>query len=51
MITQIIDLLQTDDFYGISERVDRAKGIYAYPNTWKEGFTKIKRILLRWQRK
>jgi hypothetical protein len=35
MITKIIDLLKEDKFYGVSERVDIAKGKYKIPYNWK----------------
>ena len=43
MITNLIDLLQLQEFYGVSERIDIAKGINEYPWTWKEGWKNIKR--------
>ncbi|MEY4457269.1 MAG: hypothetical protein RLY15_1533 [Bacteroidota bacterium] len=43
MITNLIDLLQLQEFYGVSERVDIAKGKYEYPWTWKQGWKVIKR--------
>jgi hypothetical protein len=49
MIKGIIELLQMDEFYGVSARVDVAKGIYGYPNTWKDGWKQIKRYV--WQLK
>jgi hypothetical protein len=47
MIKGIIDLLNTDHFYGASERIEIAKGKYQMPVTWKEGFYKIKRLWLK----
>lgn len=44
MIKNIIDLLNLDDFYGISENVDIAKGKYHYPRTIKEAKQLLKRI-------
>lgn len=44
MIKNIIDLLQIDDFYGISSEIDFAKGMYDIPYNWKDGFSSIKRI-------
>jgi hypothetical protein len=44
MINNIIDLLNTNDFYGKSETIDIAKGKYAIPYTWKQGWKSIKRI-------
>lgn len=43
MIQNLIDLLNTNEFYGVSENVDIAKGKYALPNGWKDAFNKIKR--------
>jgi hypothetical protein len=49
MIKTIIDLLQTNQFYGISESVDIAKGKYAIPQTFGEIGKNIKRRL--WQKR
>jgi len=35
MITNIIDLLQQNDYYKVSDDVDIAKGKYEIPNNWK----------------
>ena len=43
MIKDIVDLLNTDDYYGVSENIDIAKGKYALPHNWKDAFSKIKR--------
>lgn len=45
MIKTIIDILQTNNFYGVSENVDIAKGKYAIPYTWKALGKNIKRRL------
>jgi hypothetical protein len=47
MIRDIIDLLNTGDYYGQSENIDIAKGKYEIPNTWSDTFKNIKRRL--WQ--
>jgi len=47
MIRDIVDLLNSDHFYGVSDRVEIAKGKFKIPLTWKEGLYKIKRIWLR----
>jgi hypothetical protein len=48
MIKNIIDLLTLDDFYGISENIDFAKGINKKPYTWKD----VKQLIKRnWKRK
>lgn len=39
----IIDLLQSDEWLGVSETVEIAKGKYKIPTTVKEGRTQIKR--------
>ena len=39
----IIKLLNIDEFYGISETVEIAKGKYKLPLTVKEGFKQLKR--------
>lgn len=45
MIKVIIDILQTNEFYGVSENVDIAKGKYAIPFSWKGLGKHIKRRL------
>lgn len=44
---QIIELLSLSEYYGVSERVDIAKGKYKIPYTWKDMWKNIKRRL--WQ--
>jgi hypothetical protein len=44
MIKTIIDLLNLDDFYGMNEDVDVAKGKYKYPQSIKEAKLLLKRI-------
>lgn len=44
MITNIIDLLNTMDFYAVSERVDIAKGMYSIPTSFNGAKKQIKRI-------
>jgi hypothetical protein len=44
MIKSIIDLLNLDDFYGVSEKIDTAKGKYHYPRTISEAKRLLKRI-------
>jgi hypothetical protein len=43
MIQNILDLLNANDFYSVSENVEIAKGKYQIPNGWKDSFNKIKR--------
>mgnify|MGYP003147180607 CR=1 FL=1 len=44
----IFKLLNVDNFYGISENIEIAKGKYKLPETIKEGFKKINREI-KWQ--
>ena len=46
MIIGIIELLNMTEHYGVSERVEIAKGKYEIARTWKQGIKKIKRL---WQ--
>ena len=46
MIIGIIELLTITEHYGVSERVEIAKGKYEIVRTWKQAFNKIKRL---WQ--
>ena len=43
MIQNILDLLNANDFYGVSENVEIAKGKHELPNGWKDAFSKVKR--------
>lgn len=45
MVKNVLDLLSMSDYYGISERVDIAKGKYELPTTWKGTLKWIKRII------
>ena len=47
MIDNIVELLNTKEFYGVSENIDIAKGKYQIPFTWKDTWKNIKRRL--WQ--
>lgn len=49
MISNIIDLLKLDEFYGVSENIEIAKGKYKLPMGWKDVWYKIKRHA--WQTK
>jgi hypothetical protein len=49
MIKNIIDLLNLSDYYGVSKRIDIAKGRHQLPISWKDGAKNIKRRI--WQRK
>jgi hypothetical protein len=46
----IFKLLNIDNFYGISENIEIAKGKYKLPETLKQGFKQIKRKY-KWQQK
>ena len=43
MIKNVIELLSLSDYYGVSERIEIAKGKNELPVDWKDTFTKIKR--------
>jgi hypothetical protein len=43
MIQNILDLLNANDFYGVSENVEIAKGKHELPKGWKDSLYKIKR--------
>jgi hypothetical protein len=47
MITQVIELLQSMDFKGGTDRIEFAKGSYRYPRNIKETFNTAKRWLSR----
>jgi hypothetical protein len=44
MISQLIDILNLQEYYGESKTIDIAKGRYEYPTTWKATSKWIKRI-------
>lgn len=46
MIKQILDLVLSNDLYGVGEYTEIAKGKYSIPTTYKEGIEKIKRVWL-----
>ncbi len=48
MIKHILDLLMANEHYNISEEIEIAKGKYALPTSYKNGFKQIKRIA-KWQ--
>ena len=45
----IIKLLNIDNFFGLDETIEIAKGKNKLPETLKEGFKQIKRIT-KWQK-
>lgn len=49
-ISVIIQLLQTNDFYSVSENVEIAKGKYEYQKSLKQVFTQFKRRVLSWKK-
>jgi len=50
MIKEIIQILNYTDYYGVSERVDIAKGKYQIPTSWAKIKNTLKRYL-QWQKK
>lgn len=48
MLGIILDILAMDDFYGISEEIEIAKGKYKLCTSWKEVWKQRKRKK-RWQ--
>jgi hypothetical protein len=46
MMKGLIEMLNASKYYGVSERVEIAKGKYEIARTWKQGLNKIKRV---WQ--
>jgi hypothetical protein len=46
MIEQIIALLKIDNFYGVSENIDIAKGKYLLSNSFRVNYKQGKRELL-----
>jgi hypothetical protein len=45
MIKNILDLLQFDNFYGVSKRVDIAKGYYQIPKSFSDGKKQLIRVI------
>jgi hypothetical protein len=45
MITDILNMLRIDDFYGKSDNIEIAKGKYKLPTTVKDVFKQAKREL------
>lgn len=43
MITDILNMLRIDDFYGKSDNIEIAKGRYKLPTTVKDVFKQAKR--------
>jgi hypothetical protein len=51
MITQIIQLLQSQEWYGVSERVEIAKGKNQYNQTLTQVAKQYKRAYKSWRKK
>jgi hypothetical protein len=48
MMKGLIEMLNASKYYGVSDRVEIAKGKYQIPITWKDGWKKlIREIWLR----
>ena len=45
MMKGLIEMLNSSDYYGVSERVEIAKGKYKVPINWKDAWRKIIREL------
>jgi len=45
MIANIINLLVLNDYFGVSKKVDIAKGMYEIPTSFEGAKKQIKRIL------
>lgn len=46
MIPKIIELLQSNDFYNVSENVEIAKGKHELITSFSDGIEKLKRVWL-----
>jgi hypothetical protein len=44
MIKDIINLLTMSEYYGVSKKIDIAKGMYKVPSSFKEAGKQLKRI-------
>ena len=42
---ELIEMLNMNEYYGVSENIDIAKGRYQIPYTWKDAWKNIKRRL------
>lgn len=51
MILLIIKLSQAQEWYGLSDIVETAKGRQQYIQTWKQGKQQIKRAIKSWPKK
>lgn len=48
-IAVIIQLLQTNEFYNVSQNVEIAKGRYEYNRNLKQVYQQFKRRILKWK--
>jgi hypothetical protein len=46
---ELIEMLNMNEYYGVSENIEIAKGRYQIPYTWKDAWKNIKRRL--WQKR
>ena len=51
MISLIIKLAQSQEWYGVSDAVEIAKGKNQYAQTWKQVYTQYKRTYKSWRMK
>lgn len=50
MISQIIQIVQSEDWHGVSKRVEFAKGSDKYVTTWS-GVWKYAKRIFKWRKK
>lgn len=50
MITDILTILRSDKWEGVSEHVDQAKGAHEYPKTIRQSWQQFKRAF-QWLKK
>jgi hypothetical protein len=50
MISEIIQIVQSDKWYNVSQRIEFAKGDNKYMTKWSQVWNEIKRIL-KWRKK
>jgi len=50
MIGILLDMLRVDEFYGVSEEIETAKGKYSIPMGFSDGVKQAKRKA-RWSKK
>ena len=47
MYKEMLELLRLDNFYGVSDNIDFAKGVYKYPESIKDCGKLLKRIMTK----